>query len=187
VAAETWLVAKLSSRATLPSASVVRRRPLFRAPTGTPRILRWGAKSAATPRRFDVARDPSASPAAKPAAVAPTASMGPLALRARVVTESPVSVAFATAPDADDLERDERPEERDDALRDAPLAERGDRLAGASEPELLDLLLLCPFRESDLLLAISQLSLLERRPSGFRYPLSTRITAICRGALGGRS
>jgi hypothetical protein len=153
VVAETWLVAELSSRATLPSASVVLTTPLFR-PTGTPRTLRCGAKSAPTPRRFEVARAPSASPAAKPAAVAPAASMGPFALRAAVVTESPVSLTFATAPDAEDFERDEPPEERDDALRDVPLAKREDPLAVACEPEPFDLLLLCPLREADLLLAI---------------------------------
>jgi hypothetical protein len=80
--------------------------------------------------------------------------MGPLALRAAVVTESPVSLTFATAPDAEDFERDEPPEERDDALRDVPLAERDDPLAVACEPEPFDLLLLCPLREADLLLAI---------------------------------
>jgi hypothetical protein len=155
VVAETWLVAEPSSRATLPSASVVLTTPRFRL-TGTPRTLRCGAKSAPTPRRFEVARAPSASPAAKPAAVAPAASMGPLALRAAVVTEPPVSLTFATAPDAEDFERDEPPEERDDALRDVPLAEREDPLAVAREPEPFDLLLLCPLREPDLLLAIPQ-------------------------------
>ena len=153
MAAETWLVAKLSSRATLPSASAVRTTALFRVPTGTPRTLRCGAKSAPTPRRFDEARDPSASPAAKAAAEAPAASMGPLALRVAVVMESPVSIAFATAPDAEDFKRDEPPEERDDALPDVLLAGREDRLA-AGEPELFDLLLLCSLREADSLLAI---------------------------------
>jgi hypothetical protein len=133
VVAETWLVAELSSRASLPSASAVLTTPRFRL-TGTPRTLRWGPKSAPTPRRLEVARAPSASPAAKPAALAPAASMGPLALRAAVVTEAPVSLTFATAP--------------------VPLAEREVLLAVACEPEPFDLLLLCPLREADLLLAI---------------------------------
>lgn len=168
--AETRRVAELSSRATLPIASVVLTTPLFPVPTGTPRTLRCGAKSAATPRRFDVARDPSASPAAKPAAVAPAARMGPLAPRAAVVMESPVSMAFATAPDIDDVERDEPPEERDDARRDVPLAEREDPLVLACEPEPFDLLLLCPLREADLLLAIAN-SLFRR---GRRLSFATR-------------
>jgi hypothetical protein len=61
--------------------------------------------------------------------------MGPLALRAAVVTEAPVSLTFATAP--------------------VPLAEREVLLAVACEPEPFDLLLLCPLREADLLVAIS--------------------------------
>ena len=57
--------------------------------------------------------------------------------------------------DADDFERDDPPEERDEPLRDPPLAERVDPLALVFEREPLDeLLLLCPFREPDLLVAI---------------------------------
>jgi hypothetical protein len=78
--------------------------------------------------------------------------------------ESPVSIAFATAPDGEDFESDEPPEERDDALRDASLAEREDRLAAACEPEPFDLLLLCPLRDADLLLAIPD-ALFGRRTS----------------------
>jgi hypothetical protein len=91
-----------------------------------------------------------------------------LARRAAVVMASPVSLAVATAPAAVDFERDEPREERDDALRDVPLA--GDRPVGACEPELFDRLLFCPLCEADLLLAIPHLSLLERRPPEFPVP-----------------
>jgi hypothetical protein len=42
-------------------------------------------------------REPSASPPAKPAAVAPAANIGSFARRAAVVTESPASLAFTVA------------------------------------------------------------------------------------------
>jgi hypothetical protein len=60
---------------------------------------------------------------------------------------SPVSPAVATVPDAEDFKRDEPPEERD-----------------ACEPEPFDLLLLCPLRDADLLLAIPD-ALFGRRTS----------------------
>jgi len=57
--------------------------------------------------------------------------------------------------DADDFERDAPSEERVEPLREAPLDEPEDPLAFVFEPEPLDdLLLRCPLREADLLLAI---------------------------------
>lgn len=57
--------------------------------------------------------------------------------------------------DADDFERAEAPEERDEPPRDPPLAEREDLLGFAFVREPLDeLVLLCPLREADLLAAI---------------------------------
>jgi hypothetical protein len=63
-------------------------------------------------------------------------------------------LTFATAPDAEDFERDEPPEEREASPRDVPLAEREVLLAVACEPEPFDLLLICPLREADLPVAI---------------------------------
>ena len=138
--------------------------------TGTPRtFLRRG--------RLFSARAP-ATPAA---AAAPTASAGPRALPAAVLTvpttpfvlwlsaglrcppvllerEEPLlerEALLRPRVDADVFERDDPPEERDEPLRDEPLAVREDPLAFVFEPEPFDeLLLLCPLREADLLLAI---------------------------------
>lgn len=64
--------------------------------------------------------------------------------------------------DADDFERAEAPEERDEPPRDPPLAEREDPLGFAFVREPLDeLLLLCPLREADLLAAIRDTPLTE--------------------------
>lgn len=144
------------------------------------------------------------APPASPAAAAPTATAGPLALLAAFlsVPTMPLLLWLALlwllplwllalfrlelAPlrelgflrlEADDLERDEPPEERDEppeereeplrdealrdealrdeAPRDEPLREPEDLLAPAFDPEPFDeLLLLCPLREPDLLVAI---------------------------------
>jgi len=109
----------------------------------------------------------SARPPATPAAAAPTATAGPLALLAAFLTvpTTPFSLWLfaglrfpapllereelvferegllrAPVDDADVFERDELPEERDELLR--PLPVRGDPLAFVFEPELLDELLL---------------------------------------------
>src|SRR5215204_5910471 len=131
----------------------------------------------------------SARPPATPAAAAPTASAGPLALLAACLTvpttpfslwlfaelrfpplllerEEPVfereALLRAPVEDADVFERDE-------PLR--PLPARGDPLAFVLEPELFEeLVLVRPLREADLLLDI--VILWSRRfPCALRYPL----------------
>ena len=132
----------------------------------------------------------STRPATSPAVAAPTATAGPLALLATSLTvptrpsrrwvlaeprlaplpldrEEPLrerELLLRARVDADDFERDEPPEERDEPLRAPPLAERDEPPvlvldAGlfepeVFEPELLDALLPCPLREVDLLVAI---------------------------------
>ena len=148
-----------------------------------------------TPRIFlRLGRPLSIKPPAIPTAAAPTATAGPLALLAALlsVATTPLLLCLALLRlelvpppeldlllvcglrfeepllareallrlrvEADDFERDEPPDERDergDPLRDAALPERADPLAFVFEPAPFDaLLLLCPLREADLLVAI---------------------------------
>jgi hypothetical protein len=77
--------------------------------------------------------------------------------------------------DADDFERDEPPEERDEPLPDPPLAEREDLFAVVFEREPLDeLLLLCPLREADLLAAIRDTPPIEKSIPAAGVPICDR-------------
>ena len=176
--------------------------------TGTPRtFLRRG-------RLF------SAIAPATPAAAAPTASAGPRALLAALLTvptaplplwlfaglrlaplplerEEPLLERDEALPereallrprvDAEVFVRDDPPEERDEPLRDAPLAREEPLLAFVFDAERLDeLLLLCPLREAGLLLAIPD-SFGRGRPCVFGLPTlyaDNRILLLC-DALGG--
>lgn len=169
----------------------------------------------ATPRTFvRRVRRLSTRPPTTPAAAAPTATAGPLALLAAPLSVPTMPLPFWFAPlrleppplralellrlcglrfvlereallrarvDADDFERDEPPEERDEPLPDPPLAEREDLLAFVFEREPLDeLLLLCPLREADLLVAIRDTSRSRTRFLLRAYPSATAITHMCR-------
>jgi hypothetical protein len=83
--------------------------------------------------------------------------------------------------DADDFERDEPPEARDEPLRD-PLAEREDPLAFGFEREPLDELpLLCPLRGADLLAAIRDIPLIQDSFLVLAVPICVRNNPYARG------